>query len=247
MSHTPDNFSAPDFLAPLRKWTRSDIVTAQLTELSRPSRSAVLRRAAETAPALRLRWETLVALTRGFLRAGDQNSADELFVLLAARMGGAIRGEIAGWSALSQDEKDDAADQMIALLCECVYDLSAAAEFWECNLTTCLERRMATLWRRLTEKKIVTVSSVTPTEGGEDWDRFAQIAGPEDTFADVEAADLLETVSGGDPQRRGMLHLRMSGFSDEDIARQLNVTTRTLRNWTHELRAAHTRQTGPGT
>lgn len=242
MSHTPDNFSAPDFLTPLRKWTRSDIVTAQLTELGRLSRSAVLRRAADTAPGLRLNWETLVALTRGFLRAGDTEGADTVFVHLTEKMGGAIRGEIAGWSALNQDEKSDAADQMIALLCGYVYGLSPAAEFWECNLTTCLERRMATLWHSLTDKRIETVSSVTPTEGSEDWDRFEQIAGPADTFTDIETADLLEIVSGGDPQKRGMLHLRMSGFSDEDIARRLNVTTRTLRNWTHEIRAAHKRQ-----
>ena len=68
---------------------------------------------------------------------------------------------------------------------------------------------------------------------------------PVDPLTDLELRDLIQMVSGGSMKKSKALHLRMSGFSEEEIAERLGVTSRTLRNWAAEARAAwnrHARQ-----
>ncbi len=243
MSLIPDDSHMPDFLFPLRgKHSRTAAVTAQLAELSGLSRAATLRRAAETEKDRRLERETLVALVRGFLRAGDQDDADTVLLLLIKRVSGAIAAKTAAWAGLTAEDKTDARQQMAVLLCEKVCDLRPVAEFWECNLTECVNRRLITLWHSLTDHALPAVSNTIEMSGGETLDRVEQYADPSETFHAIEMQSLVEMVSGGSAKRSEALFLKLSGFSDEDIARRLTVTTRTLRNWTAEACAAWLRQ-----
>ncbi len=240
MSYRHDS-AGPNFLHPLQKRTRSEAVTAQLSELSRLSPSAVLRRVSETDPARRLERETLVAAHRGYLRAGQKDAANAVLKALIDRTQGALAGRISSWAGLTPENKADAKQQMIAHLCEQVGDLSAGAELWECRFAFCVQRRLITLWHRLTDRQVATVPAEAPAQGGEDWNRLEQQADPRDTFGDIELRDMVALVSGGDPKRGQAIFLRMSGFSDEEIAAQLGVTSRTLRNWTAAARAAYSR------
>ncbi len=243
MSHTSDSTApTPDFLFPLQKRTRSDAVTAQLLEISRLPPSAVLRRAGETDPTRRLERETLVALVRGYGRAGRKDAADAVLELLIERISGAVASKVSTWAGLTSEDKTDAQRQMLLQVCEQVSSLSPAAEFWECNFTFCFQKRLITLWHSLTDRKVATVPAEAVTHGGERWDRLEQQPDPADMFADIELRDLVTGVSGGDAKRSQAIFLRMSGFSDEEIAKRLGVTSRTLRNWTTEARAAWNRQ-----
>ena len=48
--------------------------------------------------------------------------------------------------------------------------------------------------------------------------------------------DTLEKVTGGDPLKKHYLNSRAEGRTDKQIAEELHVTTRTLRNWMNEMR-----------
>lgn len=243
MSLIPDDNKMPDFLFPLRgKRTRTEAATAQLAALCGLSRAATLRRAAETEKDRRLERETLVALVRGFLRAGHQDDADTVLLLLLKRVSGAITAKTAAWAGLTPEDKTDARQQMAAILCEKVCDLRPGTEFWECNFTTSFNRAAISLWHSLTDHALPTVSNVIEMSGGETRDRVEQFADPAEMFQEVEMESLIALVSGGSAKRSEALFLKLNGFSDEDIARRVNVTTRTLRNWTAEAAAAWLRQ-----
>lgn len=238
MSDT-DNTAVLNFLPPLQgKHTRVGVVTVQLAALSGLSRSAVLRRVQESDPLRRLERETLVAVVRGFLRAGDQDAADAVLLCLIRRVGGVLKAKIAGWAGLTPEDKTDAERQMITLLCEKVCDLRPGAEFWECNFATCLNRRLISLWHALTDNALPTVPNTMETSDGEPRDRLEQYADLTDTFQNAELQDVVALVSGGSLKKSQALFMKLSDFSDEEIAEQLGVTTRTLRNWAGEARTA---------
>lgn len=235
MSQITDDTKTPDFPFPLRgKQTRTDVVTAQIAELGCLSRAAVLRRAVETDPDRRLERETLVAIVRGFLRAGREDDADTVLLLLFKRVSGAIAAKTAVWAKLSPEDKADARQQMVAILREKVCDLRPGAEFWECNFTTSFNRASISLWHSLTDHALSLVPSTLQMSDGETVDRVEQFADPAEAFAEMTTEDLVEVVSGGSAKRSQALFLKLSGFTDEEIAKRLNVTTRTLRNWTAE-------------
>ena len=247
MSQTPDDTETPNFLFPLHgRHTRTDAVTAQLAALSGLSRSAVLRRAAETDKDKRLERETLAAVVRGFLRVGNQDDADTVLLLLLKRVSGAIAARTAGWAGLTPEDVTDARQQMAAILCEKVCDLRPGAEFWECNWTTSFNRAAISLWHSLTDHALPTVSNTIEMSGGETTDRVEQFADPAETFRNMEMQSLVALVSGGSAKRSEALFLKLNGFTDEDIARRLTVTTRTLRNWTAEACAIWTRSRTEG-
>ena len=234
--------AAPDFLFPLQKRTRNEAVTAQLTELSRLSRSAVLRQAHETDPDRRLARETLVALVRGYERAGDTDAADAVLELLIQRIGPALGRTVSSWAGLTSEDKADAQRQMIVQICEQVGSLHPGAEFWECNFTFCFNKRLITLWRSLTERKVATVSAEIQSHNGETLNRLEQQPHPADALAEIELRDLAALVSGGSAKKAQAILLKTSGFSDEEIAARVGITSRTLRNWITEARAAWLRQ-----
>lgn len=243
MSFIPDDSKTTDFLFPLRgKHTRTEAVAAQLAALRGLSRAGVLRRAAETEKDTRLEWETLVAVVRGFLRAGNPDDADMVLLCLIRRVSGAIAAKTSAWAGLTAEDKTDARQQMAAIVCEKVCDLRPGAEFWECNFTTSFNRAAISLWHSLTDHALPTVSNVIEMNGGETVDRVEQFADPSETFKNIEMQTLVEMVSGGSAKRSEALFLKLNGFSDEDIAKRVNVTTRTLRNWTAEACAAWLRQ-----
>ncbi len=235
------------FLAPLHgKHTRTETVTAQLAELSSLGPAAVRRRAAETDLGRRLERETLVAVVRGFLRAGREDDADQVLILLLKRVSGAVAAKTAAWAFLTPEDKVDARRQMAAILCEKVCDLRPGAEFWECNFTTSFNRASISLWHSLTDHALPTVPNTVQMSGGETVDRVEQYADPAEAFAEMTMESLVEIVSGGSVKRSQALFLKLNGFTDEDIAKRLNVTTRTLRNWTAEACAAWTRSCTEG-
>ena len=243
MSQITDDNKTPNFLSLLHgERTRTDAVTAQLAGLCGLSRQAVLRRAAETDKDRRLERETLVAVVRGFLRVGHQDAADAVLVILIDRVSSAITAKTSAWAKLTPDEKQDAQREMVAILCDKACDLRPGAEFWECNFTSCFNRASISLWRSLTDHALPTVASTVEMSGGEMLDRLDQLADPADALADVELQSLVALVSGGSAKRSEALFLKLNGFSDEDIAVRLGVTSRTLRNWTAEAAASWARQ-----
>ncbi len=233
----------PDFLAPLKRRTRSQTVTAQLSELARVSRTAVLRRAVSEDRASRPTLETLIALARAYLRAGDKTAADAILDALVPRLRNVVRPKVAAWGTRALPDQEDAVAEAVVRLLRSVSNLTPAEEFWECNFTHCFGLRISTILRDLsapahTGPRTVSLSGATD-EGGDrdgllnlpDWGAAAD-------FTAVEAREMSAALGRDNPQISRYLFLVGQGYTDEEIAAPLGTTTRTLRNWKAKAREA---------
>ncbi len=241
MSNSTDDTAALVLFPLAGTRTRPDKVTAQLAEMDKLRRAAVLRRAADTDPARRLERETLVAVVRGFLRAGREADAEAVLGMLLDRVDRALNSVISRWTGVTAEDRIDARQQIVEIICEKVCDLRPGSEFWECNWTWCVNKKLISLWRSFAVNALPMTGSIAATPGGEESDRVAQAADPTDGFLEMELADWVKIVSGGHPQKSRALLLKISEFSDEEIAKDIGVTTRTLRNWNAEFVSAYKR------
>ena len=192
MSTIPEDnpCAGPDFPFPLQRHTRTEAVTAQLTEMGRLPRRGVLRRAADMG-ANRLALETLIAVLRAYLRAGDGEAADTVLEHLTVRLRGPIFAKAASWTTIAPADREDAAGEAGLRLLGYVRNLSPTEEFWECNFTHCFTQRMSTILKAIGQAGTPTVSlSGTDDEGGER-DGLANLpdAGAEARFTEMEARE----------------------------------------------------------
>ena len=233
MSTTPVESLPPvNFLYPLVKRTRTEAVTAELTELSRLERASVLKYVASADTREGPAWETLVAMARAYLRAGDPKAARQVLDALVRRVGALIAGKVAGWEGVTSEDRVDAKREAIRLLLRCVLNLDAGQELWECNFRHCFNFRMISLWKKIVAGRGREVSLSAQNTEGETYDGLEQIADPQDAFAELEGNDFCRLLLPDYPQISRLIHLRLAGYSDVEIAAQVGVTDRTLRNWT---------------
>lgn len=243
-TNTRDAPGPVEFLRPLQKRARTDQVTAQLREMSRLSRSAVLRRAAAANKGNGLERETLVALIRAYRRAGDADAADQILGNLVRRQRPAIQARVRAWRTLAAVDHEDAESQGVLKLMEYVNSLEPGEELWECNFTGSFNFRMISLLKGMAARRVPTVSSSVESAHGEEWDRlealpdFASAA----RFSGVEVRDMIAALSGSNPQIGEFLYLSFTGMADAEIGVRLGVSDRTLRNWKTRLRAAFERE-----
>jgi DNA-directed RNA polymerase specialized sigma24 family protein len=236
MHKNTDELAAVVFLEPLQKRTRTAKVTAELTALSSLTKSAVLRRVAETDAEKRMAWETLVAVVRAFERVGDCVAADQVLTTLIERVSGRLKAKVATWHGLTPEDREDSVRQMVRILCQEVRKLTPSAELWEANIANCLNKRLITIWHGWNDKRIPTVSRIWEHSDDGGSEALEQVADTHDFFEDVEIAAVVQAFNPGHPKLAQMLMLRMSDFPEEEIAKRLDVTSRTLRNWTVQAR-----------
>jgi hypothetical protein len=228
MSESTDGGPAPEYGRPLQIRTRPAPVAAQLAALSRLSRSAALRRAAETDPARRLERETLVAAARAFRRAGDQAAAGRVVGALIARVRPAVRAKVNAWAPLLPPDREDAEAQAILALAEYVNCLEPKEELWECNFVAPFRLRLITVLKGLTRRRVPT-TSLTSEEGDERDDLPDPRAAL--AFTAVELREAILALDGHIPRMGEYLYLSQAGLTDRECAARLGVTDRTLRHW----------------
>ena len=212
MSNSTDDTAALVLFPLAGTRTRPDKVTAQLAEMDKLRRAAVLRRAADTDPARRLERETLVAVVRGFLRAGQEDDAEAVLGMLLDRVDRALNSVISRWTGVTAEDRIDARQQIVEIICEKVCDLRPGSEFWECNWTWCVNKKLISLWRSFAVNALPMTDSIAATPGGEEFDRVAQAADPTDGFLEMELADWVKIVSGGHPQKAGRCFSKSASF-----------------------------------
>ncbi len=208
---------------------------AQLGEMSHLSRPAILRRATETDKARRLERETLIALVRGYLRAGDRDAADAVLDRLVKRLRSAIRSKIASWGMSAPTDREDAESEAVLKIIGYVSSLTPTEEMWECNFAHCFNQRMTTILHALTRRPIPTASLTNDRDGngGEGRDGLAELPDTraQSHFKDIEAREAIAALCRQEPKLGPYLYLLREEWTDEQIAAHLHVTTRTLRNW----------------
>ena len=248
LSRTPEDTHStrPDFLPPLSRHTRSEAVTAQLTGLSRLSRTSLLRRVASEERADRLALETLIALVRGYQRAGDRPAADSVLDALVPRLRSAARSKVASWGTAALPDPENAVEEAVVRLLQYVSRGTPSEEFWECNFTHCFGQRMSTILRDLSNQIRTgpqTVSLAGPDDEGEERDGLSNLPDPgaASDFTDVETQEAVAALGRDNPQISQYWFLALRGYTDEEIAAYLKVTTRTLRNWKGKAQKAWAR------
>lgn len=226
---------AADFLRPLQKHghTRTEAVIGQLSEVARLTRAAALERASAGV----FNWETLVAMAHAYQRAGDGAAARHVLDALAQRVSPSIARRVAAWDFLTPEERTDARQEMIVAVMRGTLDTGPGQEFWECNFTHCFNRRLLDVWTKATRRRGHEVSQMRAGDDGGEYDALEQVADPLDAFAAVEDGEFMARLARSHPKIARMIHLRMNGFTDREIAVRLNTTDRTLRNWAKTAQA----------
>lgn len=219
---------AADFLRPLQRQsrTRTEAVIGELSEVARLSRTAALKRAAADG----LAWETLVAMARAYKRAGDGAAARHVLDALIRRVSRRIAAKVAAWDFLTPEERADAKQEMALAVLKGALDTGPGQEFWECNFAHCFNRRLLDMWNKAMRRRGREVSLTQAGDDGEDYDGLDQVADPFDAFAAVEDGAFMARLARSHPNIARMLHLRMNGFTDREVAARLGVSDRTLRN-----------------
>lgn len=231
--NTEDADGRAEFLRPLQVRTRPEGVLRELSEMTRLTREAALKRAAGN----ELAWETLVAMARAYQQAEDAEAARCVMDALVRRVSHSIAKRIAAWSGLTPEEQTDAKQEAIIAVVRGVLAVGPGQELWECNFTHCFNRCLINTWRAATRRREHTVSLAHEGADGEEHDGLEQIADPTNVIALIEGDAFCRRLVQSHPRIAEMVHLRLYGFSDREIADRLHVTDRTLRNWAKTAQA----------
>ncbi len=232
MSKTSEE--AADFLFPLtRRQTRTGKVTAELAEMNRLPRRRVLVWVQEKRKDHWLAHETLVAVLRGFLRAGDRDAADAVLEALINRLRPAVTARAKRWSVLFPADVDNAEDEAVRKLISYLRSTDAKEEFWECNFTFCFNKRTDDVFKRAAAERGAAVSLTSAWADGEERDRLETLPDreSESAFDDIETQELIQALDQAVPRFAEYLHFHRNGYTDKETAVHLDVTDRTLRNW----------------
>lgn len=231
-----------DFLFPLTRHTRADKATLELKELSRLPIRQVEARAKETHKDCWLARETLVAVVRGFLRAGNQKAADTVLTALIDRLRPDLKARARAWRTLSPVDFNDAEGEAVMKLMACARSTEVKEEFWECNFAHCFKFRVDDVFKRAAGQRKDILSLNSTWADGDERDRLDETpdAASESAFNDIETQELIQTLNQAVPGIAEYRYLHEQGYTDKEIAVKMNVTDRTLRNWKDKARAVLT-------
>jgi len=195
----------------------------------------------------RPREETLVYFVRDYTLRGDADTAWRLTELLVERISGHVQRKLARWR-LPAEQQDDCMRDLVAALCEAVFDQGPSAEFWEVRFWVCLDRR---LWSLVERRQQVLDSEIRP--GDDEGDAEDSASGSDGIFAriadsgpDPEAlAEYKEAIALLAENERLAVYLRyIEGLPEESedpdresVAKILGVTGRSVRNYLRRAEA----------
>ena len=176
-------------------------------------------------------------MARAYRLAGDADAARRVMDALVGRVSPSVAKRVGAGSGLTPEEQNDAKQEAIIAVIQGALDLEPGKELWECNFTHCLNRCLINAWRAAMRRREDAVSLTRGDSDGEEYDGLEQFADPTDAFASGEDAAFCRRLAQVHPRIGEMVHLRLHGFSDREIAGRLGVTDRTLRNWAKTAQA----------
>lgn len=243
MSKTSENKileEAADFLYPLTsRHTRTDAVTAQLVALSRLPAGQVVVRAQEMHKDRRLAHETLVAIVRGFLRAGNTKASDAALTALIDRLRPLVKARALQWSALFAADVDDAVEDALLSLIRYIRNTDAREEFWECNFAYGFKFRLSDAFKHAARQRQNTHSLTAEWADGKEHDQGDDLpdTASEIAFDAIETQQMVQAIAQAVPGFAEYYTFHKLGYNDKEIAAKMDVTDRTLRNRKHKAEA----------
>lgn len=234
ISNTAHNL---DLNRPLQIYRRERSVEIELSELrGLTTRSLVAR--VESKGDATLSNEALVSVTRALLRSSQQEQARRVLQMLAVRVTGHALRHLDVWGVRVKEAREDLHQEMVRMMCECVFSLETDQEFWECRFWTCFDRRARTILRNALRagQSEASLDDLADTSPGILKD--TRLSVEQKTQVSIALQKIPE------PYRTAFYLRHYGGYSEESgdpdeitISRILNVGGRTVRNY---LRHAET-------
>ncbi len=230
----------PSSLPPLTRYTREPKVEEQANEILTGTRTQALHRLkiVERNHPDSLLEETLISLCRLYNRCGYISEFIEAAMqTLFARAAKTATNQAQKWRQMSDCEKDDYADDVGVALMEWITNLDSGAEFWEVKYARCLRHLYidtSRSYERFTKNEEEAISAFDNDEDSE----VDRIERTEDfTLPDIDAALNWEfALKLLDLEERQVVSLLARQCTQEQIARHINKTTRSVRNRIKSIR-----------
>ncbi len=235
MSNTSEE--AADFLYPLTsRHTRTDAVTAELVALSRLPAGQVVVRAKEIRKDRRLSHETLVAVVRGFLRAGNIPASDAALTALIDRLRPLVKARASQWSGLFAADVEDAVEDVLLTLIRYIRTPDAGQEFWECNFAYGFNFRLSDAFQHAARQRQNTHSLTAEWADGKEHEQGDDLpdTASESAFDAIETQQMVQAIAQAVPGFAEYFTRHKLGYTDKEIAAKMGVADRTLRNWKHK-------------
>ena len=177
--------------------------------------------------------ETLVCLLRAWNRSarkGDKETAWQIADLLIERSARFIHAQVSCWQLSPQHVDDCKRDVQIQMLQDLFND-SRGCEFWEVRFWLCLKRRLLNIvqkYRGVAQAEFAPVP--VQDDEGHATDYFDKVADMEQLPAQtrVEVREALRLLT--EQERAAFVLYHYEDWPQEQIALQLKVTDRTVRN-----------------
>lgn len=181
--------------------------------------------------------ETVVCCLREYARRGDDGFAWHLADILAQRVAGHVRRELARWR-LTPEDADDCIRDLFALLFDAVFDTSETGEFWEVRFWVCLDRKLWNLAEKRQREVDAFLADRTADDGEERDDLLTRQADTTTIAPDALAEHKAAWATLAENERMALFLRHIEGLPEESedpatpsIARALGVTGRSVRNY----------------
>jgi len=174
--------------------------------------------------------EALVAVARGLTKSGLEAEAWTVVDILIRRVAPRTYRHLAVWGMAGGRDQEDVTRDIVHMMIECVLSTSPQNEFWECRFWTCFDRRVRSLLRDFSHRRV----------GDTSWDNAAEQL-PDVRQAAVDWTDniaaraLLDRLP--EPMRTAFYLKHYAGYKEESavpeptIASTLGVSGRSVRNY----------------
>jgi len=174
--------------------------------------------------------EALVAAARALAKAGFDAEAWGVVEILIRRVAPRTYRHLAVWGIAGGRDQEDVTRDIVHMTIECVLSTSPQSEFWECRFWTCFDRRVRSLLRDFSHRRL----------GDTPWDDAAEQlpdvgAGAVDWTDNIAARALLDRLP--EPIRTAFYLKHYAGYKEESaapeptIATMLGVSGRSVRNY----------------
>lgn len=194
-----------------------------------------------------LREETLVYFLRERQHAGDTHAAGEIARLLVERSAGFLARNLTCWRQLAPHQVEDCLRDAQMRMIQDLFSEDAQCEFWEVRFWLCLKRRLLNCVARYNRTADNEIHPEPPPESagapGDWWETRLSDAAP----TPHECAELGEALSLlSERERQVFVLYHAERWTQQEIAQQLQITDRTVRNilGRAEARLQQWRQTG---
>lgn len=175
--------------------------------------------------------EALVYFVREFYLSGRGAEAGDLIDLVEERCRKRVARTLAAWSQLSAAQRDDCYNDLISQMFVALISMEAKDEFWEVRFWHCLDWKLSNIAQKY---HVVAQNEFVPDtirqEDGKTYDYMDNVSSPARLSPEqrvlVQEALRVLTVD----QRTVFILFHYEQWTQEEIAKHIKVTDRTVRN-----------------